>query len=1419
MKAVATAAAAAVPQLWQEENCRLKAESRRATQYHRQQPQLDEDNDGSCEMVEDVDMDVRPPSDVGGSSSEHCCQVCSRSFTTGRALGDHMVVHRSKYQHVSGAKDCLCVACDRQAVSDRGGMGTMSVGVAGTGQELKEGTEELPALAQSSPPLSSATAEDIQGSSGGEVPLQEGEETGNGESTRKSNSGRGSGQSGPTAPPHGCSECGLAFQTWRALELHMAAHDGEDVGAGALEQATSSGSDVAGWPTAQQGLGAVVARAAAALAVQRQELVEQRRQQQAAAAAAVAAAAAGEHQAVSEESEAAEEGAAEDEVGEAVGSEEEGVLYGCPQCHKDFSSRVELAAHRRDHELQRQRRRQQQQRQRAERERKAAEAGSVPQAGSFRHRHVHRLQATGLLSAAAAAKAATKAGGVSAANIAVGIAAISGGAGSGRSGGGGSVGVGSGDGRACTCTECGRHFHSWKALFGHMRCHPEREWRGILRPDGDQLAGLASSQPRRRNAAAKLRAAGKAAAAAAASATASAAAAVAAPAVAAAEGGRVLELLTAPKERNSAKKRPALPPGPPKIRPLLPKGPVPPKLRGLLTSSDDEETESEIEREVPHPGLAAEGSHDAESDAESVESMEAAYLQDRAVGSEGFAMAAALTGDFAERAAAAAAVAAAAAQQSWMTGKRSKRPRLSVRPPALRVVPPNPPMGNVPPEEGVAETPMAVREERTADCLVRLSASKWEVVQLRTEVEAGGREEEEGECGVQEGEEDGAEDDEDDGVDMDRGTDNKDEEEGSGSGGHAKDVHSEHRGWSGGEATSANERTRALGRGTAGEDRVRLADEAGVRDELEMEVAEAALCGDRERMLKEEVDGHSDGDCRGGNGIGKAEASVWSDDAAETTAMVAEAAGKYQCHTCRRVFRSHQALGGHRASHKKLRGCFPVAAGAASSNSGGECGDALPNLQAAAAAEEEPKQGQNLQLPLLVPEPSASALVSTSSAGEAAAAAALGDQVLPLPPLLRRSGFDHEQRTLLPPPPAQPLVLPPSPLAQQDRGPVILMGLEQVAAVSMPSAAVAIAPSRKHSNQGTGGVASSISNGANSTVGGSKSHVCSICQRSFASGQALGGHKRCHFMTAAGSSPERQAAASATVGGGGAAMPPAAVTAAEVPAEDGTAAILMRAEGLTFRGVPPSMTTPPPQPSHLRPLLPSPLYLATQRLQTPSAKPPAKAGAFSDTASRAANRVAGAAGSTNLGANLDGTTCMKLPAVVRDLPRSPRDEPLDLNMPAQDDGDGSIGGSSADDRGAAGPGAMVLKPSAFHSVLPLSSSAAATVKGLPLVEAGSMRWGEAGLHWLRTSTHFGMHGHGSGPNQYQHAGAACAAEPAMAPTSSSGAMVPAMVMPGIMLAPVSAEFDVLAGHFAAHVGSPGRLSFVSPHSTQSAVPN
>ncbi|URD78484.1 C2H2 zinc finger protein [Musa troglodytarum] len=118
--------------------------------------------------------------------------------------------------------------------------------------------------------------------------------------------------------------------------------------------------------------------------------------------------------------------------------------------------------------------------------------------------------------------------------------------------------------------------------------------------------------------------------------------------------------------------------------------------------------------------------------------------------------------------------------------------------------------------------------------------------------------------------------------------------------------------------------------------------------------------------------------------------------------------GMFECKACKKVFTSHQALGGHRASHKKVKGCFAA------------------KLEAL-------------------------------------------DEALPYEEVIT-----HEKKA------------------------------SQMAAASMSmaivpyenSAPLAIAPLKKKP----------------------KLHECSICHRVFTSGQALGGHKRCHWITS--NSPE-----------------------------------------------------------------------------------------------------------------------------------------------------------------------------------------------------------------------------------------------------------------------------------------------------------
>lgn len=129
--------------------------------------------------------------------------------------------------------------------------------------------------------------------------------------------------------------------------------------------------------------------------------------------------------------------------------------------------------------------------------------------------------------------------------------------------------------------------------------------------------------------------------------------------------------------------------------------------------------------------------------------------------------------------------------------------------------------------------------------------------------------------------------------------------------------------------------------------------------------------------------------------------AVSGDDKEETNKVkeVVEK-GSFQCKACKKVFSSHQALGGHRASHKKVKGCF-------ASKIEGNVNDE----ENTAADDQE----------------------------------SVGD----------------EQDTLL---------LPPEPDAAKPSTPA--------------------APRKR-----------------------AKMHECSVCRRVFASGQALGGHKRCHWLT------------------------------------------------------------------------------------------------------------------------------------------------------------------------------------------------------------------------------------------------------------------------------------------------------------------
>ncbi|KAG2660334.1 hypothetical protein PVAP13_1KG429300 [Panicum virgatum] len=149
--------------------------------------------------------------------------------------------------------------------------------------------------------------------------------------------------------------------------------------------------------------------------------------------------------------------------------------------------------------------------------------------------------------------------------------------------------------------------------------------------------------------------------------------------------------------------------------------------------------------------------------------------------------------------------------------------------------------------------------------------------------------------------------------------------------------------------------------------------------------------------------------------------------------------GMFECKACKKVFTSHQALGGHRASHKKVKGCF--------------------------AAKLESNRVDPPQ-PIVVAAPANDKVV-----GDAIIPATVGNEQQ------NTTGVDGNVE---------------GSTVNAETGVVVMAtATPEMAADEVPATMSAVAPFKKKG----------------------KVHECSICHRVFMSGQALGGHKRCHWLT------------------------------------------------------------------------------------------------------------------------------------------------------------------------------------------------------------------------------------------------------------------------------------------------------------------
>ncbi|PWZ38868.1 Zinc finger protein ZAT2 [Zea mays] len=173
--------------------------------------------------------------------------------------------------------------------------------------------------------------------------------------------------------------------------------------------------------------------------------------------------------------------------------------------------------------------------------------------------------------------------------------------------------------------------------------------------------------------------------------------------------------------------------------------------------------------------------------------------------------------------------------------------------------------------------------------------------------------------------------------------------------------------------------------------------------------------------------------------------------------------GVFECKACKKVFTSHQALGGHRASHKKVKGCF-----AAKFETSNATESTRHHQVVAVNIAKDGRNNDNGKAPAVDEIIHAGASASASAHVPGGFATTIVDTNIGTSSDTPRSLYSMA---------LAPIV---------EHNPLVETTL-----------AVAAAQFKKST----------------------KMHECSVCHRLFTSGQALGGHKRCHWLTSNTSDP------------------------------------------------------------------------------------------------------------------------------------------------------------------------------------------------------------------------------------------------------------------------------------------------------------